>query len=103
MENPYYRLMLALGNTQDAAFCPAVGADRAEFHQHFISMHGIADVWRWHKDVALQLAFGAGWQRVGIRGDKAVAIAMHLQAAHNQVLAGGGSGQTPTVLANSHQ
>src|SRR5215470_9061600 len=66
-------------------------------------MHGIADIRRGNKDVALELAFGAGREGIRIRGHKAIAVTMHVQPSSNQVLAGRGSGQAPAVLADPDQ
>ena len=51
----------------------------------------------------MQLALGAGGQGIGIRRDKAVAIAMGMEPSHDQVLRRSAGRQAPTFLANGHQ
>src|SRR6185312_8669475 len=103
MENADYGFLLALHDADDPAFSPAIVADTAHLHQHLITVHGVADFWRRNKDIALQLALGTGGQRPWFWDDEAVAIAVHPQAANDQVLIGGGGRQAPTLFADGDE
>src|SRR5947207_15259818 len=103
MEGADHGLMLALCNTKYAAFGTSVRTDCSQFHQHAVTMHGVADLrWR-NKDVTLQLALCTYRQRIRIRGNEPIAIAVHVQPSGGQVLAGGGSRQRPALLADGNQ
>src|SRR5262249_27275751 len=54
-------------------------------------------------DGAVELALGAGGQPAGLGYDEAVAVAVHAQAANDQVLVGRRSGQAPALLANGDE
>ena len=86
MEDADHAFLLAFCDAEDAAFPFAVGADAAEFHQHLVTVHGIADFRRWNKDVSEELAAGARRERFGFGGDEAVAVAVHVQLADDEVL-----------------
>src|SRR5262249_60308385 len=103
MKNSDDSFLFAVSNPQNAAFSLAVLTDCPQLHQHAVAMHGIANIWGWDEDVTQQLASCPGRQRILLRGDKTVAIAMHLQASGDQILARGGGRQAPAVLANRYQ
>src|SRR5205807_4748405 len=63
MEGADHGLMLALCNTKYAALCTSIRTDCSQFHQHAVTMHGVADLRRRNKDVTLKLALGAYGQR----------------------------------------
>src|SRR5262249_47632489 len=100
VENANHGFLLALHHANDLAFSPAVVADAAHFHQHLVTVHGVADFRRRDKDIALQFALGAGGQGTGLGDDEAVAVAMHAKAADYQILIGGGGRQTPALFAD---
>src|SRR5579864_1495159 len=69
--------LFALHYADDPAFSFAVMPEAAHFDQNLVAMHGVADLRRRDKDIALELALGAGWQGAGFGDDEAVAVAMH--------------------------
>ena len=81
-------------HAQDAALGAAVFLLAAEFDQHLIAVHGRADGGRRDEDVA----FDRG-ALIGIGDDKAVAVAMHGEAAGDEVLASGGVGGEGVTVA----
>ncbi len=58
---------------------------RCEFHQHLIAVHGRTDGRRRNEDVAVDRR-----PLAGVGDDEAVAVAVHDEAARNQVLTGRG-------------
>ena len=103
MEDADDAFLLAFSDAEDAAFTFAVGADAAEFDQHLVTVHGVADFRRRNKDVSEELAAGARRERVGFRGDEAVAVAMHVEAADDEVLRRGGGRESPALFADGDE
>src|SRR6185312_7074903 len=58
---------------------------------------------RRNKDVAKKLAAGARGEGVGFGSDEAVAVAMHMQLADDQVLRRRGGRQSPALFADGDQ
>ncbi len=77
VEDADHGFLFALHYADDPAFSLAVMPEAAHFHQHLVTMHGVADNWRRNKDVALQLALDARREGAGFGDDKAKAVAMH--------------------------
>ena len=75
-----------LENAGDAAEAPPVGARRREFHQHLVALHGAVDLIGWNEHV---LVFDRTLARVGT--DEAVAIAMQIEAAGDEIIARAGA------------
>lgn len=103
MEDADDAFLLTFGDAEDAAFTFAVGTDAAEFDQHLVTVHGVADFRRRNKDVTEELAAGAWRERVGFGRDEAVAIAVHVEAADDEVLRRGGGRESPALLADGDQ
>ncbi|SPE19890.1 hypothetical protein SBA5_250120 [Candidatus Sulfotelmatomonas gaucii] len=76
----------ALEDTNDAALHTTVGLGRVALHKHLVALHGGGDFVGRDEDV-----FVAGWLLGGsgpaIGADKAVAIAMQIEAAGDEVVA----------------
>src|SRR5258708_2348718 len=103
MEDADDGFLLALHDADDPAFSFAIVAEPAHLDQHLVTVHGVADLRRRHKDVTLELALGARRQRAGLGDDEAVAIALQSQAALDQVMVGGGGGKAPALLADGDE
>ena len=86
MEDADHAFLLAFCDAEDAAFPFAVGAYAAEFYQHLVTVHGVADFRRSNEDVSEELAAGARRERFGFGRDEAVAVAVHVQLADDEVL-----------------
>ncbi len=84
MEGANHGGITAGEHAQDAAFGAAVVLLAAEFYQHLVAVHGRAYGVRRNEDIAFQ-----GAALGGVRNDEAVAVAMHAEAAGDEVLAGG--------------
>jgi hypothetical protein len=89
----------AVDDAQDAAFGSPVAAHVAHFDQYAVAVHGGADSAGIDEDVAIEplaqfLAFG---------GDEAVTVAVHAQAAGDQVAGGGGGGQGIEIIFRLQQ
>src|SRR5579859_898710 len=90
VEDADHGFLLALHDAEGLAFSPAVVADAAHFNQHLVTVHGVSDLGRRDEDVALELALGARRERAGFGDDEAVAVAVHAEAADDQILIGRG-------------
>src|SRR6185437_8212377 len=95
--------LLAFGDAEDAAFPFAVGTDAAEFHQNLVTVHGVADFRRRNEDVSEELAAGPRRERFGFGRDEAVAVAVHVQLADDEILRGRGGREAPALLANGDE
>src|SRR5215831_2290742 len=77
VEDADHGFLFALHHADDPAFSATVMPEATQFYQHLVAMHGVADLWRRNKYVALELALGAGGKRAGFGDDEAEAIAVH--------------------------
>src|SRR5579863_4861010 len=76
--------------TNDATFSAAVGADRADLHQHAVAVHCRAyRGWR-NENIPREQRFKVRVEGSGIGSDKTVAVAVHAQFSYQNVLAGSG-------------
>ncbi len=97
MECPNHGAVAARQHAQDAAFGTAVVALTSDLNQHLVAMHGRADCRRRDEDVTSVPPFrqlrarGRGTHALSrVRDDEAIAIAMHGEAARDEVLTGRG-------------
>ncbi len=103
VEDSDHGFLLTLHHANDPAFSLAIVPDSAHLHQHLVTVHGVANFGRRNKEVALQLALGAGGKRTGFGDDEAIAVTMHAQPSDDQVLVGGGGRQAPALFANGDE
>ena len=85
MECSDHGRIAAREHAQDASLGAAIVALAAQFHQHLVAVHGRSDCWG-----GMKMSPADGTALVGIGDHEAIAIAMHGQAAGDQVLACGG-------------
>jgi hypothetical protein len=71
---------------EDAAFGAAIGADGSYFDEDAIAVHGGSDGVRGNEDVAGEARFQIGIERVGFGDDEAIAVAMHGEAADEEIV-----------------
>src|SRR5689334_7797678 len=95
--------LFALHHADDPAFSFAVIAETTHLHQYLVAVHGVADFRRRDKDIALQLALDTRRQGAGFGDDEAIAVAMHTEAAYDEVLIAGGGRKAPALLANGDE
>ncbi len=68
MEDADDGFLFALHYADDPAFSFAVMPQATHLNQNLVTMHGVADFRRRNKDVALELALGAGRKSTRVRG-----------------------------------
>ena len=76
---------------------PAVGPGWGEFNQHLVALHGAVHLIRRNEDIVISAGLA------GFRPHEAKAIAMHIQTAGDEVVAGGGLGQRPVIAVRFNQ
>ena len=82
----------ALKDADDAAHAAAVGFGRLHFDEHLVALHGAVDLVGRNKNI-----FATG-RLAGVGTDEAVAVAMEVEAAGGEVVAGAdGSGNAPVL------
>ena len=81
MEDPYDRGIAASKNTQDTPRTPSVAAWRSFVHQHFIALHGAVEFVRRDEEIIVAV-------RRAIGPNKAEAVAMHVELAGDELVAG---------------
>jgi hypothetical protein len=62
------------------------GRTARNFDEHAIAVHRRSDGVRGNEDIAGEARFQAGIERVGFRDDEAVAVAMHGEAADEEIV-----------------
>src|ERR1700728_536115 len=77
--------MCAHHRTHDAAFGAAIGTSGDDIDQHAIAVHGIADGVRRDENIAHEARLERRTQRTGVGDDEAEAVAVHGEAADDQV------------------
>ena len=85
VEDADHGWMGAREGADDAAFGAAIGADGGDFDQYAVAVHGGSDGVRRNEDIAGEASFQTGIERSGFGNHEAEAVAMHGQAADEQV------------------
>ena len=94
--SPDHGRMGALQDLDDLAIGAAAGFDARDAHDHAVAVHGLLGGIGRDEDVARQCP------SIGPLGDQeAVAIAVHVEAAHGEFAAAGGDGRIARTAARS--
>jgi hypothetical protein len=86
VERPDHSGVAAFDDAGDAAEAAAVGAGRSEFHQYLVALHGAVDLAGRDKDIVLTTGLASKGTH------KAVAVAVQVEAAGEEVVARAGCG-----------
>ena len=90
-------------HAENAAFRPAIVAQGGDFDQHAVAVHGRADRRGRNEDIAREHSLQTRIQRLGVGNYKAIAVAVHGEAANHHVLAGCGLRGSVAVGINLDQ
>jgi hypothetical protein len=85
VEDADYGWMRARKRADDASFGASIGAYRGDFDQYAVAMHRGCNGMRRNKDISGQAGFKAVIERESFGNHEAVAVAMHRQAADQQI------------------
>ena len=92
VEEADYGGMGAMERAHDATLGATIGTNSGDFDQHAIAVHRRTDGRRRDENISGQASLQAFIEQARVGYDKAEAVAMHAQAAHDQVLVGCGLG-----------
>ncbi len=97
MEDADHGGVAAAENPGDASALAAVGPGRREFHQYLVALHGAIHLVGRNKDVVVTASLAGLWPY------EAKAVAMHVQTAGEQVVAGDRHGEGPVIAVRLDQ